>query len=108
MGKNNHEYCLYSGALRGIIKPNLKEVDYEMIALNFHDMHDYLGTIKKYKDHLKGTRNENNPLKRYFNFNDKLVMLSPFSYSKDKEKVSGFNDEINFLINGKNKVNLHN
>jgi hypothetical protein len=33
-------------------------------------------------------------------------MFSPFSYSADKEKVGGFNDEEHFLINNKHKVNV--
>jgi hypothetical protein len=63
--------------------------------------------LKKYKNHaetLPELRRPANPMKRYFNYEDKIVMFSPFSYSPDKEKVSGFNDEEHFLIGGKNKV----
>ena len=47
-----------------------------------------------------------NHVKKYFNYEDKLVMLSPFSYSDKQEKVSGFNDDAHYLLNGKHKVKL--
>ena len=61
-------------------------------------MHDFKPTIDKYREHLqKDEKNKNaNPLKRYFNLNDKLVMLAPFSYSISNEKISGYNDDISF------------
>ena len=80
-----------------------------MISLNFHDMFEYKGTLGKYKEHLvKVGKEGENSLKRYFNYNDKLVVLSPFSYSLDKEKVSGFNDDVHFLLNGRHKVYFKN
>ena len=33
-------------------------------------------------------------------------MFSPFDYSDDKEKVSGYNDEQFFQLNGKEKVKV--
>eukprot|EP00347_Sterkiella_histriomuscorum_P003481 403364131 len=115
------------GALNGIIKHNLKEVNYQGVSLNFHDMYDYFPTLAKYREHLEKLnadllqnnqqnnqsdeqkleqQHAKNPLKRYFNFDDKLVMFSPFSYSVDKEKVSGFNDETHFQVNFRHKVHV--
>ena len=93
----NLHFIIFSGALNGIIKHNLKEINYEMVSLNFHDMNDFKDTLYKFKESKKGEeKDENKPgnhLKRYFNYEDKLVMLAPFSYSADKEKVTGFNDD---------------
>lgn len=34
-------------------------------------------------------------------------MFTPFSYSLDKERVSGFNDETHFQVNFKHKVHVN-
>lgn len=69
------------------------------MAFNFPDMHDFIKTMDKYREFIAKEKEEEkpkNPLKRYFNFNDKVSMMTPFAYSIDKEKMSGFNDEIHF------------
>ncbi|CDW83004.1 queuine trna-ribosyltransferase subunit qtrtd1 [Stylonychia lemnae] len=33
-------------------------------------------------------------------------MLTPFAYSMDKEKMSGFNDDVHFQVNNRHKVNV--
>lgn len=44
--------------------------------------------------------------KRFFRYEDKLVWLTPFSYSADREKTGGFNDDDWYLLNSKTKVKV--
>jgi hypothetical protein len=94
-----------SGALNGIIKHNLKDTKYPGVALSLHDMHEYTNTLAKFKDHLRVKEPETTSLlKRFFRYEDKLVWLTPFAHSGDKERTGGFNDEEHFLLNLKTKV----
>ena len=45
-------------------------------------------------------------LKRFFRFEDKLVWLTPFAYSPDKERTGGFNDEEHLMLNLNTKVHM--
>ena len=66
--------------------------------------------MTKFRDHLgkglpaPGLPTEKSVLKRFFRYEDKIVWLTPFSYSDAREKVGGFNDEEHFLINSKTKI----
>jgi len=84
--------------------------------LNFHDLHDFKQTLSKFKetishkgDHQIQTGNPEvkSALKRFFRYEDKLLWLTPFSYSNEREKTGGFNDEEHFLLNSKTKVHVH-
>lgn len=45
-------------------------------------------------------------LKRFFRFEDKLLWLTPFAYSPDKERTGGFNDEEHLMLNLNTKVHM--
>jgi len=103
------------GALNGIIKHNLKGQGYPCVSLNFHDIYEYSKILDKFSDHVKhsqaaanlGLPSEQSLLKRFFRFEDKLVWLTPFSYSPDKERTGGFNDEEHLLLNLNTKVHMN-
>jgi tRNA-guanine family transglycosylase len=58
-------------------------------------MHDFTKAITAFPG---------NEVKRYFRYEDKQVWLTPFSYSTEREKTGGFNDEDHFLLNSRTKV----
>lgn len=75
------------------------------MALSLHDMHEYKNTLTKFKEHTKAEAPES-LLKRFFRYEDKMVWLTPFSYSTDRENTSGFNDEEHFQLNLRTKVHV--
>jgi hypothetical protein len=111
----NYILSTRGGTLNGIIKHNLKDTNYTQVALNLHDMHEYTETLTKFKEHLgkstkplacQGLPDSKSTLKRFFRFEDKLVWLTPFSYSEARERIGGFNDEEHFLVNSKTKMHV--
>jgi hypothetical protein len=88
----------------------LRESTYDSVSLNLHDLHEYTDTLAKFRKHLSkgltapGLPTEKSVLKRFFRFEEKMVWLTPFSYSEAREKVSGFNDEEHFLVNSRTKI----
>ena len=93
--------------MKGIIKHNLNGTSFESVALNLHDMHDYSGAMKKFIPHIKEKEGaDSSALKRYFRFEDKFVWLTPFSYSADREKTGGFNNEDSYLLHSRHKVDV--
>jgi len=88
----------------------LRESTYDSVSLNLHDLHEYTDTLTKFREHLSkgltapGLPTEKSVLKRFFRFEDKMVWLTPFSYSDARERVSGFNDEEHFLVNSRTKI----
>lgn len=77
-------------------KFNLKQIDFPYVSLNFADLHSYQKTFTSFKAHLEKNNDAGNLLKRYFRHEDKTVIFTPFPYSTDKERVSGYNDENHF------------
>ena len=65
------------------------------VALALHDMHDFTKALTAFPG---------SEVKRFFRYEDKQVWLTPFSYSAEKEKTGGFNDEDHFLLNSRTKV----
>ena len=66
-------------------------------------MHDFTGAMGKFLARLSEGESA---IKRYFRYEDKQVWLTPFSYSTEKEKTAGFNDEDQYLLNSRNKVSV--
>ena len=110
MGMKFFYLTSYRGALSSMTKYNIKGVDYPLVSLNFVDLHGYAATLQKYQNHLEQKEIDNpkrTHLKRYFNYQDKLVMLTPFPYSADnKERLGGFNDDQLLHLNNREKVYL--
>jgi hypothetical protein len=90
----------------------LREQGYPAVSLNFHDLYEYKFSLNKFKEHIQihshqrlGSDDESSLLKRFFRFDkNKLLWMTPFAYSGDKERTGGFNDEDHLLLNLNTKV----
>ena len=62
--------------------------------------------MTKYIEHIK-TQDAPSAIKSFFKFEDKLVWLTPFAYSSERERTVGFADEDQLLLNFRHKVHVN-